>query len=167
MNKNILASALKSCIKWSLEKWFLISYRLRNIFNCVLLQKRHLTVGLIYNDFGDTYPMQTFYKIMVMKCSHLKPFLSILCMYHINVSVWQIVIQHFQWPMALFLYYLFYLHMHTPFILQLFYWRYYSCFVICHITNHMLEEDWTHVFSHVKIGNITGVKSWFISCQDW
>ena len=78
-----------------------IFHRLRNIFNCVLLQKRRLTAGLIYNDFGDTYPMQTFYKIMVMKCSHLKPFLSILCMYHINVSVWQIIIQHFRWPMAL------------------------------------------------------------------
>ncbi len=27
-------------------------YRLRNIFNCVLPHKRHLTVGLLYNDFG-------------------------------------------------------------------------------------------------------------------
>ena len=30
---------------------------------------------------------------------------------------------------------------------------------VCHNTNHMLEEDLTHVFSHVKISNITGVKS--------
>ena len=43
----------------------------------------------------------------------------------------------------------------------IFYWRYVSCFVICHVTNHMLEEDSTHVFSHVKIGNITWVKTWF------
>ena len=27
-------------------------YRLRNIFNCVLPQWRHLTAGLLYNDFG-------------------------------------------------------------------------------------------------------------------
>ena len=30
---------------------FKIFYRLRNIFNCILLQQRHLTAGLIYNDF--------------------------------------------------------------------------------------------------------------------
>ena len=35
------------------------------------------------------------------------------------------------------------------------------------ITQFFFIEDSTHVFSHVKIGNITGVKSWFISCQDW
>ena len=27
-------------------------YRLRNIFNCVLPHWRHLTAGLLYNDFG-------------------------------------------------------------------------------------------------------------------
>ena len=29
-----------------------IFYRLRNIFNCVLPHWRHLTAGLLYNDFG-------------------------------------------------------------------------------------------------------------------
>ena len=39
---------------WSLKiKIFIfISYRLRNIFICILLQQRHLTVGLISNDFS-------------------------------------------------------------------------------------------------------------------
>ena len=30
-----------------------VFYRLRNIFNCVLPHKRHLTAGLLYNDFGQ------------------------------------------------------------------------------------------------------------------
>ena len=32
--------------------FFFNLYRLRNIFNCVLLQQRHLTAGFIYNDFA-------------------------------------------------------------------------------------------------------------------
>ena len=30
-------------------------YRLRNIFNCVLPHWRHLTAGLLYNDFDGSY----------------------------------------------------------------------------------------------------------------
>ena len=35
----------------NLKKKLQIFYRLRNIFNCVLPQWRHLTAGLLYNDF--------------------------------------------------------------------------------------------------------------------
>ena len=31
-------------------------YRLRNIFNCVLIYQRHLTAGLLYNDFACRVP---------------------------------------------------------------------------------------------------------------
>ena len=36
-------------------------------------------------------------------------------------------------------------------IIQFFYWRYDSCFVICHTTKHKLEEDSTHVMIKVML----------------
>ena len=59
--KNIVASALKSCIKLSLKNICFFKkvkktekklYRLGNIFNCVLLYQRHPTAELLYNEFG-------------------------------------------------------------------------------------------------------------------
>ena len=37
---------------WNVKQTLQIFYRLRNIFNCVLPHWRHLTAGLLYNDFG-------------------------------------------------------------------------------------------------------------------